>query len=89
MFQDTIMPRMGIESDRLKKKLKEQEFINQELQKTKTVVTFAFGLFYSMQAKHKTVKELCSRVQLICRGWGTNCIARRKNCRSRKLSIRK
>ena len=33
MFQDTIMPRMGIESDRLKKKLKEQEFINQELQK--------------------------------------------------------
>ena len=51
MFQDTIMIRMGIESDRLKKKLEEQEFINQELQKIKTVVTFAFGLFHSMQAK--------------------------------------
>ena len=88
MFQDTIMIRMGIESDRLKKKLEEQEFINQELQKIKTVVTFAFGLFHSMQAKHKTVKELCSRVQLICRGWGMIWIARRKNWRSRKLSIR-
>ena len=33
MFQDTVMPRMGNELDRLKKKLEEQEFINQELQK--------------------------------------------------------
>ena len=57
MFQDTVMTRMGHELDRLKKKLEEQEFINQELQKIITVVTFAFGLFYSMQAKHKTVKE--------------------------------
>ena len=57
MFQDTVMPRMGNELDRLKKKLKEQEFIHQELQKIITVVTFAFGLFYSMQAKQKTVKE--------------------------------
>ena len=57
MFQDTVMPRMGNELDRLKKKLEEQEFSNQELQKIMTVVTFAFGLFYSMQAKHKTVKE--------------------------------
>ena len=57
MFQDNVMPRMGIELDRLKKKLEEQEFINQELQKIITVVTFAFGLFYSMQAKHKTVKD--------------------------------
>ena len=57
MFQETNMPRMGIESDRLKKKLEEQEFVNQELQKIKTVVTFAFGLLYSMQAKHKAVKE--------------------------------
>ena len=56
MFQD-IMPRMGNELDRLKKKLEEQEFINQELQKIITVVTFAFGLFYSMQVKHKAVKE--------------------------------
>ena len=57
MFQDTVMPRTGNELDRLKKKLKEQEIINQELQKIITVVTFAFGLFYSMQAKHKTVKD--------------------------------
>ena len=57
MFQDTVMPRMGNELDRLNKKLEEQEFINQELQKIMTVVTFAFGLFYSMQAEHKTVKE--------------------------------
>ena len=48
---------MGNNLDRLKKKLEEQEFSNQELQKIMTVVTFAFGLFYSMQAKHKTVKE--------------------------------
>ena len=48
---------MGNELDRLKEKLEEQEIINQELQKIITVVTFAFGLFYSMQAKHKTVKE--------------------------------
>ena len=48
---------MGNGLDRLKKKLKEQEFIHQELQKFVTVVTFASGLFYSMQAKHKTVKE--------------------------------
>ena len=33
MFQDTVMPRMGNELDRWKKKLEEQEFINQELQK--------------------------------------------------------
>ena len=45
------MPRMGKELDRLKKKLEEQEFINQELQKFITVVTFAFVLFYSMQSK--------------------------------------
>ena len=51
MFQHTIMPRMGKELDRLKKKLEEQEFINQELQKFITVVTFAFVLFYSMQSK--------------------------------------
>ena len=57
MFQDTVMPRMGNDLDSLKKKLDEQEFINQELQKIITVVTFAFGLFYSMQAKQKTVKE--------------------------------
>ena len=57
MFQDTVMPRMGNELDRLKKKVEEQKFINQELQKITTVVTFAFGLFYSMQAKHKTVKK--------------------------------
>ena len=57
MFQDFVMPRMGKELDRLKKKLEEQEIINQELQKLITVVTFTFGLFYSMQAKHKTVKE--------------------------------
>ena len=57
MFQDTVMPRIGKELDRLKKKLEEQEFINQEFQKIITVVTFAFGLFYTMQAKHKTVKE--------------------------------
>ena len=57
MFQDTVMPRMGNELDPLKKKLEEQEFINKELQKIITVVTFAFGLFYRMQAKHKTVKE--------------------------------
>ena len=53
MFQDTVIPITGNELDRLKKKLEEQEFINQELQKIITVVTFAFGLFYSMQAKHK------------------------------------
>ena len=58
MFQDTTdMPGMGYELDRSKKKLEEQEIINQELQKIITVVTFAFGLFYSMQAKHKTVKK--------------------------------
>ena len=57
MFQDTVMPRMGNELDGLKKKLEEQEFINQELQKIITVATFVFGLFYSMQGKHKTVKE--------------------------------
>ena len=58
MFQDTAdMPGMGNELDRSKKKLEEQESINQELQKIITVVTFAFGLFYSMQAKQKTVKE--------------------------------
>ena len=33
MFQDTVMPRMGNDSDRSKKKLEEQEIINQELQK--------------------------------------------------------
>ena len=34
MFQETSdMPRMGNELDRLKKKMEEQEFINQELQK--------------------------------------------------------
>ena len=33
MFQETVMPRMENELDRLKKKLEEQEFINQELQK--------------------------------------------------------
>ena len=33
MFQDTVMSRMGNELDRPKKKLEEQEFINQELQK--------------------------------------------------------
>ena len=49
MFQDTAdMPGMGNEWDRSKKKLEEQEIINQEL---KTVVAFAFGLFYSMQSK--------------------------------------
>ena len=32
MFQETVMPRMENELDRLKKKLEEQEFINQELQ---------------------------------------------------------
>ena len=57
MLQDTVLPRMGNELDRLRKKLEEQEFINQELQKIITVVTFAVGLFYSMQAKHKTLKE--------------------------------
>ena len=57
MFQNTVMPRMENELDRLKKKLEEQDFINQDLQKIITVDTFAFGLFYSMQAKHKTVKE--------------------------------
>ena len=51
MFQHTVMPRMGKELDRLKKKLEEQEFINQELHKFITVVTFAFGLFYSMLSK--------------------------------------
>ena len=30
MFRDTIMPRMGNELDRSKKKLEEQEIINQE-----------------------------------------------------------
>ena len=30
MFQDTIMPRMGNELDRSKKKLEDQEIINQE-----------------------------------------------------------
>ena len=30
MFQDTVMPRMGNELDSLKKKLEEQEIINQE-----------------------------------------------------------
>ena len=58
MFQDTAdMPGMGNELDRSKKNPEEQEFINQELQKIKAVVTFAFGLFYSIQAKHKTLKE--------------------------------
>ena len=57
MFQDTVMPRMENEWDRLKKKVEEQKFINQELRKITTVVRFAFGLFYSMQAIHKTVKE--------------------------------
>ena len=51
MFQGTIIPRMGKELDRLKKKLEEQEFNIQGLQKIITVVTFAFGLFYSMQSK--------------------------------------
>ena len=51
MFQETVMPRMGKELDRLKKKLEEQEFINQELQKIITVVTFVFGLFNKMQSK--------------------------------------
>ena len=58
MFQDMAdMPGMGNDLDRSKKKQEEQDFINQELQKIITVVTFAFGLFYSMQAKHQTVKE--------------------------------
>ena len=53
MFQDRAdMPGMGNELDRSKKKLEEQEIINQELQKIITV-TFAFGLFYSMQANTK------------------------------------
>ena len=30
MFQDTVMPRMGNELDRLKEKLEEHEIINQE-----------------------------------------------------------
>ena len=52
MFHDTAdMPGMGKELDRLKKKLEEQEFINQKLQKLITVVTFALVLFYSMQSK--------------------------------------
>ena len=34
MFQDTVMPRIENELDRLKKKLEEQEFMNQELQKS-------------------------------------------------------
>ena len=41
---------MGNELDRSKKKLEEQEIINQELQKIITV-TFAFRLFDSMQSK--------------------------------------
>ena len=51
MFRETAdMPGMGNELDRSKKKLEEQEIINQELQKNH-IVTFAFGLFYSMQSK--------------------------------------
>ena len=50
MFQDTVIPRIGNELDRLKKKLEQQEFINQELQKIK-IVTFEFGLFYNMPFK--------------------------------------
>ena len=46
MFQDTAdMPGMRNELDRSKKNLEEQEIISQELQK-KSIVTFAFGLFY-------------------------------------------
>ena len=57
MFRDMAdMPGMGNDLDCSKKKQEEQDFINQELQKI-TVVTFAFGLFYSMHANHKTVKE--------------------------------
>ena len=52
MFQDTAdMPGMGNELDQSKKKLEEQEIINQELQKKIINVTFAFGLFYSSQSK--------------------------------------
>ena len=52
MFQDTAdIPGMGNELDRSKKKLEKQEIINQELQKKIITVTFAFGLFYSMQSK--------------------------------------
>ena len=51
MFQDTVdTPGMGNELDRSKKNLEKQEIINQELQK-KIIVTFAFGLFYSMPSK--------------------------------------
>ena len=39
MFQDTAdMPRMGNDLDRSKQKLKEQEIINQELQKNISAV---------------------------------------------------
>ena len=52
MFQNTgDMPVMGNELDRSKKNLEEQEIINQELQKKIIIVTFAFGLFFSMQSK--------------------------------------
>ena len=40
------MPRIGNELDRLKIKLQNSSFRNYD--KVKTVVTFAFGLFYSM-----------------------------------------
>ena len=52
MFQDTVdTPGMGNELDRSKKKLEKQEIMNQKLQKKIITVTFAFGLFYSMQSK--------------------------------------
>ena len=52
MFQDTAdMPGIGNYLDRSKIKLEEQEIINQEQQKKIKIVTFAFGLFYSMQSK--------------------------------------
>ena len=52
MFQNTAdKPGMGNELDRSKKNLEQQEIINQELQKKIIIVTFAFGLFYSLQSK--------------------------------------
>ena len=52
MYQDTAdMPGMGNELDRSKKNLEEQEIINHGLQQKIIIVTFAFGLFYSMPSK--------------------------------------
>ena len=51
MFQETVMHRMENELDRLKKKLEEQENFLIRNYKKIIIVTFASGLFYSMQSK--------------------------------------